>query len=80
MTREEALRKLEEPIYDPEQFRRDKQFVLAKLRLSEEEFERIMRLPVRSHEEFGSDQWVYGLFGWIDKWVNRGLRVLRLKK
>jgi len=59
MTRQDALLKLKEPMYDPEQFRRDKEFVLKKLRITEEMFEYFMRLPPRSHEEFGSSQWIF---------------------
>ena len=52
ITREEALAELEKPIYDPEQFEIDLEFVLKKFGLSESEFEEIMNLPVRAHDEF----------------------------
>lgn len=52
ITREVAMRQLEQPIYDNTQFEEDKQFVLKKLGLSEGEFEAIMQVPRREHREF----------------------------
>lgn len=55
MTREEALKELEKPLYDPKELEADKEYVLKKLGLSPVEFEKIMKAPVRRHEEFKSD-------------------------
>lgn len=55
ITREEALKELEKPLYDPKELEADKEYVLKKLGLSSAEFEKIMQAPVRSHEEFKSD-------------------------
>lgn len=55
MTREEALKELELPIYDPQELKQDKEFVLKKLGLSEAEFDAIMKLPPRPHSDFKSD-------------------------
>lgn len=52
MTKEEALAELSKPMYDPEQFRQDYDFVLKKLGLSEQEFKEIMAKPPRSHYDF----------------------------
>jgi N-acetyl sugar amidotransferase len=52
LTREEALSEMAKPPYDTELLKIDKDFVLKKLGLSHEEFENIMRLPVRSHKDF----------------------------
>lgn len=52
MTREEALRELEKPMYPEEQFQVDKEFVLKKLELNELEFDEIMKSPRREHTEF----------------------------
>jgi hypothetical protein len=54
--REESLAELEKPAYDPEELRRDKEYVLKKLSFTEEEFEKIMRLPVKSHLDYSSDR------------------------
>jgi len=55
ITREQALAELSDPPDDPERQRADKRYVAKKLGWSEAEFERIIALPPRSHEEFGTD-------------------------
>jgi len=52
MTKSEALEELAKPIYDAELLKNDKEFVLKKLDLNEEEFEALMNLPRREHREF----------------------------
>jgi N-acetyl sugar amidotransferase len=52
ISREQALAELEKPIYDPDQLVIDKAFVIKKFGLTEGQFEDIMRLPVRRHDEF----------------------------
>ncbi len=55
LTKEEALRELEQPLYSPSELAADKEYVLKKLGLSEAEFIAIMKLPVRRHQEFKTD-------------------------
>lgn len=55
MTREEALEAIKEPIYDPELLKRDIEFVEKKLGLTHQEFENLMKLPVRDHREFDTE-------------------------
>lgn len=52
ITRDEGMKELEEPIYDTELLKIDKEFVIKKLELSEKEFEKYMNLPIRSHYDF----------------------------
>ncbi len=52
ITREEALCEIKHPAYDPEQLKIDKEFVLKKLGLSQQEFEALMKLPIRKHTDF----------------------------
>lgn len=52
MSREEALLELEKPIYPEDLFKVDRAFVLKKLGLSEEAFDRIMSLPIKSHYDY----------------------------
>lgn len=61
ITRAQALVELEKPLYDPAEFRIDREFVLKKLGFSSDEFEAIMRAPVKSHLDYGSDQRLYDL-------------------
>lgn len=55
ITREKALQELELPLYKPEELNQDKEYVLKKLGLSNDEFESIMLMPPRMHQEFKSD-------------------------
>ena len=55
ITKEEAVAELEMPLYDPKELEADKEYVLKKLGLSQEEFDAIMALPVRQHEAFKTD-------------------------
>ncbi|MCG7856217.1 N-acetyl sugar amidotransferase [Flavihumibacter sediminis] len=55
ISKEQALRELDLPLYDPKDFESDLEFVLKKFGLTEEEFNSIMHLPIRKHEEFKSD-------------------------
>jgi N-acetyl sugar amidotransferase len=55
MTRDDALLELEQPTYDPVLQLEDKRYVAKKLGYSEDEFEAILRLPNRRHEEFATD-------------------------
>lgn len=55
MTREESLGELEKPAYDPEDLRHDKELVLKKLGFTDKQFDKIMKLPVKSHVTYLSD-------------------------
>lgn len=55
ITREDALKTLEEPLYDEIELKRDKEYVLKKLGLTESEWEHLMTLPIRRHDEFKTD-------------------------
>jgi len=55
MTRQQALDELSTPPDNPERQRADKRYVAKKLGWSESEFEEILALPPRRHEEFGTD-------------------------
>ena len=52
MTREEALARLQEPLYDPEELREDTAFVLERLGLTEADWERLMSLPNRTFRDY----------------------------
>ena len=54
MTRAEALEELKTNPYTPEQAREDKEYVIKKFGLTAEEFENIMKLPVKSHYDYPS--------------------------
>jgi len=52
MSREEALQKLEEPLYDPFELKMDITYFCKKLRISHTEFEALMAAPNRHHTDF----------------------------
>lgn len=61
ISRDEALRRMEAPAYDPEELKVDEDFVIKKLDISENEFRSIMAAPPRQYSDFASDEWVYRL-------------------
>jgi N-acetyl sugar amidotransferase len=65
ITRADALRELEEPICDPGLLATDKDFVLKKLELSNEEFDALMRTPPRPHTDFATERSLYDRFPFL---------------
>lgn len=55
MTRDEALAELAEPTDDPGRQQADKRYVAKKLGWTDVEFDAILALPPRRHEEFGTE-------------------------
>jgi len=56
MTREEALAELKKDPYPLGEQKADKEYVIKKLGLTEGEFEDLMNLPARSHNDFGRER------------------------
>lgn len=56
MTRDEALRELDQHLYDPQTLVSDGEYVRKKLGFTEEEFAAIMSAAPRSHFDFPSDE------------------------
>jgi len=54
ITRDEALKEIKKDIYPPEKLKKDKQFVLDKLEISEKEFDKLMSLPPKCFLEYPS--------------------------
>jgi N-acetyl sugar amidotransferase len=59
ITRDEALAELEQPAYPSQLFKKDYEFVLKKLNLSEEEFRKIMEMPAKRHSDYGIEPSFY---------------------
>lgn len=55
LTKEEALKELEQPLYTEKELKQDKEYVVKKFGLTESEFDQIMQLPVKSHYDFKTD-------------------------
>jgi len=52
VTREDALEELAKPLYNEDELKQDYEYTLKKFNLSKEEFEAIMKLPIRKHTDF----------------------------
>ena len=50
---------MQSELYSEEELKRDKEYVLEKLGLTDEEFEDLMKLPPRSHYDYKSDVKMY---------------------
>ncbi|MCX6854124.1 MAG: N-acetyl sugar amidotransferase [Verrucomicrobia bacterium] len=59
LTREDALAELAKPTYEPERHDSDRRYVAKKLGWTESEFQKILDLPVRAHQEFGTEEKSY---------------------
>lgn len=52
MTREEALKKLDESLYTPEELQIDITYLCKKLRISRDEFDRLMQSPIHHYSDY----------------------------
>ena len=68
MTREEALKKLESPAYNPETIKDDFEYIATKLGITVEELQGYMNQPNRSNKDFKSQESIYSI----------GAKVMRL--
>lgn len=74
ITRDQALEELKKPAYDDLTFRSDYDFVLKKLELSEDAFQKIMMAPIKKHSDYRVEQSIYNRFpllrlirpGWLE--------------
>ena len=78
LTRDEALRMLEQPPYDPDQMQQDKEYVAKKLGISVEEFDSIIESPCKTPADYKNSMWMIKLGAAISKMLgmeNRNLRI-----
>lgn len=59
MTRDEALREMQQDAYGGNDLEQDRQFVIKKFGLTEGEFEDIMNAPAKRHTEYPSNYFIY---------------------
>jgi len=59
ISKEEALKELESPMYEKELCKEDKEFVLKKLDFTETEFENYIKAPRKKHFDFKTEQSLY---------------------
>ena len=67
MTREEALQAMERDIYPAEQLEEDKKYVIKKLGITPDEFEKIMSEPVRNALDYPNNQFLFSTFSFFVK-------------
>lgn len=62
ITRSQALEVLKEPLYDPVTLKNEKEYILKKLGMSEEEFDKLMKEKPRSHKEFRTQEKLWNAY------------------
>lgn len=55
LTKEEALEELKKELYDPKELESDKEYVCKKLGISLDDWDGIMNLPLKKHQDYKSD-------------------------
>ncbi|MES2528815.1 MAG: N-acetyl sugar amidotransferase [Bdellovibrionota bacterium] len=61
ISRDAALQELKKPLYDPKELKEDTEFVLKKLHLSSDWFEKYLHEKPISHYEYKTDQWLFDI-------------------
>lgn len=54
ITKSQAEEELKKPVYDSEELKKDTDFFIKKLEISEQEFNTVMALPIKKHTDFSS--------------------------
>jgi aminotransferase len=62
MSREEALRQMQEPLYDATQLQEDRSYFIKKLGFSEAEWEQIMQMPPKTEHDYANQLKMLDLF------------------
>lgn len=65
MTREAALAEMAERLYPLELFNQDMEFFLKKMGWTSEEFDQIMKSPIKTFKDYPSNAWVFVKNRWI---------------
>lgn len=74
MTRDEAVAKLREPLYDPVELETDIVFFCKKLQISRAEFDALMKAPIHHYSEFPNQDRYYGLLKKMQRLLERVAR------
>jgi len=77
LTKAEALYELSRPSYDPILQLEDKKYVAKKLGFSDDEFDEILTLPNKSHEDFGTDKHQRELYFRIMRMIKPATSLIR---
>jgi N-acetyl sugar amidotransferase len=78
ITRDEALLELQKPLYDPSEFEEDRDFFIKKLGISRNEFDTIISIPPKRHEDYPSNKKMLDLVRRIKFFLRkRGFKIER---
>ena len=70
MTREEAIQSLKKPPYEPDQVKRDKEYVSKKFGISLDEFENILNAEPKSYKDYPNDEkWLTFIYNLYKKYM-----------
>ena len=61
MTREEALKKLGKPAYDPETFDKEFEYIANKLEISMDELKHYHEMPLKYFRDYKNQEWLFNL-------------------
>jgi aminotransferase len=75
-TREQVLEELKIPSYDENELKEDKKYVMKKLGLGEEEFEKLLQAPKRCATEFSSDVKLLHFVKFAQKLIAKRLNIV----
>ena len=64
LSREQALEEMRKPPYPEGKLDEDRLFFLKKLGLTEEEWNDILKAPIRTYRDYPSSQWLFDLKSW----------------
>lgn len=67
ITRDEAIKELEKPMYDEIEIQKDIDAVLFKLGMAKEEFEKIMNSPAKQHIDYPTNKIYSFVMGFINR-------------
>jgi N-acetyl sugar amidotransferase len=72
ISRQEALEEMKRSPYPTDELmKKDKEYVIEKLGLTKEEFEEIMRQPVKSYKDYPNNEFLYNRFDFIVKLAHK---------
>lgn len=78
MTREEALKVLEQPPYDPDQMEQDKEYIAKKMGITGEEFDKIIAQENKTPKDYRNMMWVIRLGVAVSKLLGLERRNLKV--
>lgn len=65
ISREEALREMAEPLYEAKQLAEDREYFIKKLGFTDGEWEKIMRMPPKTENDYKTDRRMTAVFMWF---------------